>query len=133
LATKSKPARPPLVVKDSGFSTPSLDRALAILKCIGQHTAGLTLSQLATELALSTNFVYRVAQSPVAHNYLVRDADKRFSIGSELLGLCQPASDDVPLCEAALPAMRWPSDQTGDAAHLGNHRNLPTNKRGADP
>ena len=116
-ATKSP--RTALTVKDSGFSTPSLDRALAILRCIGKHPTGLTLSQIAAELALSTNFVYRVTQSLVAHGYLLRDAEKRFSIGSELLGLCQPVSDDVPLTEAALPAMRWLSEQTGEAAHLG--------------
>ncbi|NBV33758.1 MAG: hypothetical protein EBR81_08260 [Proteobacteria bacterium] len=95
-------------VKDSGFSTPSLDRALAILKCLGGHPAGLTLSQIATELGLPVNFVYRVTQSLVAHQYLVRDSQKRFSMGVGLLGLCQPVCDDVPLTEAALPkALFW--------------------------
>ncbi len=93
-------------VKDSGFSTPSLDRALAILKCLGGHPAGLTLSQIAAELGLPVNFVYRVTQSLLGHQYLVRDAQKRFSMGAGLLGLCQPVCDDVPLTEAALPAMR---------------------------
>ncbi|MEI7774055.1 MAG: IclR family transcriptional regulator [Verrucomicrobiota bacterium] len=106
-------------VKDSGFSTPSLDRALAILKCLGGHPAGLTLSQIATELGLPVNFVYRVTQSLVAHQYLVRDSQKRFSMGVGLLGLCQPVCDDVPLTEAALPAMRWLSEQSGESAHLG--------------
>lgn len=106
-------------VKDSGFSTPSLDRALAILKCLGGHPAGLTLSQIAAEMGLSINFVYRVTQSLLAHQYLVRDAQKRISMGAGLLGLCQPVCDDVPLTEAALPAMRWLSDQSGEAAHLG--------------
>ena len=106
-------------VKDSGFSTPSLDRALAILRCVGGQPAGLTLSQIASALGLPVNFVYRVTQSLVAHQYLVRDSQKRFSMGSGLLGLCQPVCDDVPLTEAALPAMRWLSDQSGEAAHLG--------------
>jgi len=106
-------------VKASGFSTPSLDRALAILKCLGGHPAGLTLSQIAVELGLPVNFVYRVTQSLLGHQYLVRDAQKRFSMGAGLLGLCQPVCDDVPLTEAALPAMRWLSDQSGEAAHLG--------------
>jgi DNA-binding IclR family transcriptional regulator len=106
-------------VQDSGFSTPSLDRALAILKCLGRHPAGLSLSEIAAELSLPINFVYRVTQSLVTHQYLVRDADKRFSMGTGLLGLCQPVSDDVPLCEAALPAMRWLSAESGEAAHIG--------------
>ncbi len=114
--TKPKPKAP---VHDSGFSTPSLDRALAVLHCLGVYPQGLTLSEIATELKLSVNFVYRVTQALVAHGYVVRDAEKRFSVGSAMLKLCQPVIDDVPLTEAALPAMRWLSDQTGEAAHLG--------------
>ena len=106
-------------VHDSGFSTPSLDRALAVLRCLGGASAGLTLSEIASKLGLSVNFVYRVTQSLVAHGYVVRDAEKRFSIGAQMLALCQPVVDDVPLAEAALPAMRWLSEQTGEAAHLG--------------
>ena len=114
--TKPKPKAP---VQDSGFSTPSLDRAFAVLQCLGGNPHGLTLSEIAAQLQLSVNFVYRVTQSLVSHGYLVRDAEKRFSIGSAMLKLCQPVIDDVPLTEAALPAMRWLSDQTSEAAHLG--------------
>lgn len=106
-------------VQDSGFSTPSLDRALAVLRCLGGASGGLTLSEIAERLGLSVNFVYRVSQSLVAHGYVVRDAEKRFSIGAQMLSLCQPVVDDVPLAEAALPGMRWLSEQTGEAAHLG--------------
>jgi DNA-binding IclR family transcriptional regulator len=111
--TKSSP------VRDSGFSTPSLDRALAVLRCLGGASVGLTLSEISERLGLSVNFVYRVTQSLVAHGYVVRDAGKRFSIGAQMLELCQPVVDDVPLTETALPAMRWLSEQTGEAAHLG--------------
>lgn len=106
-------------VHDSGFSTPSLDRALAVMQCMGDQSSGLTLSEIAAKVGLSVNFVYRVTQSLVAHGYVVRDANKRFSIGAQMLALCQPVVDDVPLAEAALPAMRWLSEQTGEAAHLG--------------
>ena len=115
--TSRRKARSP--IQDSGFSTPSLDRALAVLRCLGGASGGLTLSEIAERLGLSVNFVYRVTQSLVAHGYVVRDADKRFSIGAQMLSLCQPVVDDVPLTEAALPAMRWLSEQTGEAAHLG--------------
>lgn len=106
-------------VQDSGFSTPSLDRALAVLECLGQHPGGLTVSELAEELGQSVNFVYRVTQSLSAHGYAHRDGEKRFRIGAKMLALCQPVHDDVPLMEAALPAMRWLSEQTGEAAHVG--------------
>jgi DNA-binding IclR family transcriptional regulator len=114
---RSKPRKP--AIKDSGFSTPSLDRALGILECLGRSPQGLSLSQLAEAMGLSVNFVYRVTQSLTAHGYLLRDAEKRFRVGAKLLSLCQPVCEDVPLAEAALPAMRWLSEQTGEAAHLG--------------
>ncbi len=101
-----------IAVRDSGFSTPSLDRALAVLQCVGGWPRGLTLSEVATELGLTVNFVYCVTQSLIPHGYLLRDADKRFSIGAQMRALCQPAVDE-------LPAMRWLSEQTGEAAHLG--------------
>lgn len=106
-------------VADSGFSTPSLDRALAVLECLGNHRAGLTLSEIAKELGLSLNFVYRVTQALTAHGYVHRDADKRFRTGAKLLALCQPVHDDIPLTEAALPALRWLCGQSGEVAHLG--------------
>lgn len=112
-----KSSRPP--IKNSGFSTPSLDRALAVLECLGRYPSGASLSTIATDLGLSTNFVYRVTQALVAHGYALRDADKRFRVGPKLLGLCQPIHDDIPLAEAALPALRWLSEETGEAAHLG--------------
>ena len=117
--TRSPRRKPKAPVQDSGFSTPSLDRALAVLHCLGGHPQGLTLSEIAAELKLSVNFVYRVTLSLVSHGYVVRDAEKRFSVGAAMLKLCQPVVDDVPLAEAALPAMRWLSEQTGEAAHLG--------------
>jgi len=101
------------------FSTPSLDRALAVLECLAARSEGLTQTELASELGLTANFVYRTTQSLVAHGYLHRDADKRFRLSGKLLQLSQPVIDDVPLAEAALPAMRWLSEETGEASHLG--------------
>ena len=116
--SQKKPARRS-AIDDSGFSTPSLDRALAVLECIGQHPQGISLSEMVEKLGVSMNFVYRVAQSLAAHGYAQRDAEKRFRIGAKMLRLCQPVHDDVPLAEAALPALRWLSEETGEAAHLG--------------
>ncbi len=80
---------------------------------------GLTLSEIANRLGLSVNFVSRVTQSLVGHGYVALDPDKRFPIGAQMLAQCQPVVDDVPLAEAALPAMHWLSEQTEEAAHLG--------------
>src|SRR5687768_3417837 len=100
-------SRTKTAIADSGYNTPSLDRALAILECVGQHPKGLTLSEIAEELSLGLNFVYRVTQALAAHGYMHRDAERRFRIGARLLALCQPVHNDVPLTEAAMPALRW--------------------------
>lgn len=106
-------------IHDSGFSTPSLDRALAVLECVAQQPGGLNQSEIAARLDLSKNFVYRAVQALTAHGYLNRDAEKRFTLSGKLITLSAPVVDDVPLTEAALPAMRWLSAETGEAAHLG--------------
>lgn len=107
------------VVRDSGFNTPSLDRALAVLGSLGGKPNGLTISEIADAIGLSVSFVYRVTQSLMAHGYIVRDSEKRFSIGPQVLALCQPVIDSIPLTEAALPAMRWLSNQAEESTHLG--------------
>ncbi len=106
-------------IHDSGYSTPSLDRALAVLECLSGKPEGLTQSEIAADLSLTANFVYRTTQSLAAHGYLIRDTGKRFRLSGKLLQLCQPVLDDVPLTEAALPAMHWLSEETGEASHLG--------------
>lgn len=111
------PSRAPVAKGD--FSTPSLDRALSVLECLASRTGGLTQTELAAELGLTANFVYRTTQSLLARGYLHRDADKRFRLSAKLLRLGQPVLDDVPLAEAALPVMRWLSEETGEASHLG--------------
>jgi len=106
-------------ISDSGYSTPGLDRALAVLECLAKRSGGLTQSEIASELGLTANFVYRTTQALTAHGYLTRDAEKRLRLSGKLLQLSQPVLDDVPLAEAALPAMRWLSGETGEASHLG--------------
>lgn len=90
-----------------------------MLECLASRTGGLTQTELAAELGLTANFVHRTTQSLLAHGYLHRDADKRFRLSAKVLRLGQPVIDDVPLAEAALPAMRWLSAETGEASHLG--------------
>jgi DNA-binding IclR family transcriptional regulator len=104
---------------DSGYSTPGLDRALAVLECLAKRSDGLTQTEVAAELGLTANFVFRTTQALTAHGYLIRDQEKRLRLSGKLLQLSQPVLDDVPLAEAALPAMRWLSEQTGEASHLG--------------
>lgn len=109
----------PSPIRDSGYSTPSLDRALAVLECVARQAGGVNQSEIAAELGLSANFVYRSVQSLTAHGYLNRDAEKRFTLSGKLLALSRPVVDDVSLTEAALPAMRWLTEETGEASHLG--------------
>lgn len=112
-------SRPLSSVRDSGLSTPSLDRALAVLECVAGQPSGLSQSEIAAALGLSANFVHRIVHALTAHGYLRCDGSKRFSLTGKLLAMSRPFVDDIPLTEAALPAMRWLSAETGEAAHLG--------------
>jgi DNA-binding IclR family transcriptional regulator len=63
-------------INDSGYSTPGLDRALAVLECLARRSEGLTQTEIAGELGLTANFVYRTTQALTAHGYLMRDPEK---------------------------------------------------------
>jgi IclR family transcriptional regulator, acetate operon repressor len=106
-------------INDSGYRTPGLDRALAVLECLGKRSEGSTQTEIAGKLGLTANFVCRTTQALTAHGYLTRDPEKRLRLSGKLRQLCQPVLDDVPLAEAALPTMPWLSEETGEAAHLG--------------
>ncbi len=106
-------------VSSSDFSTPSLDRALAVLECLASRSGGLTQTELAAELGLTANFV--LSHDAVAARPRLPSSRRGQAIPAhrEVVAARQPVLDDVPLAEASLPAMRWLSEETGEASHLG--------------
>jgi hypothetical protein len=79
------------------FSTPSLDRALAVLECLAARSEGLTQTELASDLGLTANFVYRTTQSLAGPR--LPPSRRRQAVPPQLGSCCGSASpciDDIP-------------------------------------
>ena len=107
-------------VRDSGCSTPALDRALALLELVSSHPEGVTQSEIRKELGFTANLVFRLTKSLVGHGYLECDEQsRRFILTGKLLALAQPRSEDRSLVQMAQESMRWLRDNTGESVHVG--------------
>ena len=112
------PAR--AAVRDSGFQTPALDRALAVLEFLSAHPEGVTRQEIRTGLGFSNNLVFRLTRALEVHGYIEQEQPgRRYVLTSRLLGLAQPKRDERSLVQLAHEPMRWLRDATGESAHVG--------------
>lgn len=109
-----------LRVRDSGCSTPALDRALALLEFVSARPEGVTQMDIRQGLGFSANLVFRLTRALVVHGYLERqEPGPRFVLTHRLLNLAQPRRDERSLVQLAWEPLRWLRDATGESAHLG--------------
>ncbi|WP_372808232.1 helix-turn-helix domain-containing protein, partial [Pontiella sp.] len=71
--------------KESRYKVPNLERALVIMEHLLNFPQGLSVTELTEQLELSKNSVFRIAMTLLAHGYVVRDEQKRFSLSKKLL------------------------------------------------
>ncbi|HPA20444.1 MAG TPA: IclR family transcriptional regulator [Verrucomicrobiae bacterium] len=95
------------VVSPSSFSVPNLDRALSILELLRTRPEGLTLSEIARELGLPRNSVFRIANTLLMHEYVERDDEtRRLALSQKLFGMAYSSASSATLMESAIGAMR---------------------------
>jgi IclR family acetate operon transcriptional repressor len=115
-------ARPPSEVpaeRDDRTLSPGTDRTLAILELLAGQRSGLSISEIARELQLPVNSVFRITNTLLKRAYLERrEADKRFVLSGRLLELAQPTIGEKSLVSCALEPLRRLRDGTGETAQL---------------
>jgi DNA-binding IclR family transcriptional regulator len=112
-----RPAEEPV---DSGFSAPSVDRALEILERLGESPGGLTLSALSAALGFPKNAVFRIASTLRARGYLARDERTlRFILTEKLIRISQPRIQKKGLIELSVDTMRELRDVTRETVQIG--------------
>lgn len=103
-------AKPRLLDDSRGerYRVPGLERGLMILEYLDQHAAGRTMVQIAKELSLPKNAVFRITVTLAHRGYLERDKEsKRFYLSRRVLALGYGAlGEDVSLVEEAIGEMR---------------------------
>jgi DNA-binding IclR family transcriptional regulator len=93
-----------------------LDKAVVVLAAV--EAAPRSLAELVTATGLSRPTAHRLAVALEAHGLIRRDDDGRFCLGLRLIGLGHAAAEAVPVWAAALPALAWLHEQTGESVQL---------------
>ena len=111
---------------DDASAAPGTERTLAILELLGRHRAGLSLTEIARELDLPVNSVFRITGTLHLRGYLYRrEDDKRFTLTNKLFDLSRPQVREKSLVVCALEALKWLRDETRETAQLlacANHK-----------
>ncbi len=105
---------------------PGTERTLAILELLGRHRAGLSLTEIARELDLPVNSVFRITGTLHSRGYLQRrEDDKRFVLTNKLFDLSRPQVREKSLVVCALESLKWLRDESGETTQLlacANHK-----------
>lgn len=88
-------------------------RALAVLR---DHPSGLGVNAIARELGVHRTVAYRLLTTLRAHQLAARDADGRYSLGIEVLGLAQGVL--AGLRSTAGPALAELAERLGATSYL---------------
>jgi DNA-binding IclR family transcriptional regulator len=116
----------PTILLDDRSAAPGTERTLAILELLGRHRAGLSLTEIARELDLPVNSVFRITGTLHHRGYLQRrEDDKRFVLTNKLFDLSRPQVREKSLVVCALESLKSLRDSTGETVQLltsVNHR-----------
>jgi DNA-binding IclR family transcriptional regulator len=105
------------IVKD--YSVPSLERGMAILELLAQSPQGLGLVEIAAELGLPHNAVFRVGNALVQKGYLVRDKQsKKFVLSRKLLTVGLGAVHERNIVECSFDLLRAMRNELKEATAL---------------
>ena len=106
--------------KKSRYQVPNLERALQVLELLAGNNAGLTSSQIAKNLNLSRNSIFRITTTLYDNGYLFKDEDsKTFHLSQKILTIGYAAVGEETLIEKSLPHMRALRDRYGETVPLG--------------
>ncbi|WP_372845009.1 IclR family transcriptional regulator [Pontiella sp.] len=105
--------------KESRYKVPNLERALVIMEHLLNFPQGLSVTELTEQLELSKNSVFRIAMTLLAHGYVVRDEQKRFSLSKKLLLMGCRSLGEQSFVENALDIMRLCRDEIQESVFIG--------------
>jgi DNA-binding IclR family transcriptional regulator len=95
------------ILGDARYRIPSLERALRVLEHLDRRPGGRTLVDLARDLRLPKNSVFRITTTLLRHGYLDRDPEgKRFALSRKVLALGYGSASGGGLVQRALGPMQ---------------------------
>jgi IclR family acetate operon transcriptional repressor len=126
IVSKFRMIREPSILPTEDTLAPGTERTLAILELLGRHRAGLSLTEIARELDLPVNSVFRITGTLHNRVYLQRrEDDKRFVLTNKLFDLSRPQVREKSLVVCALESLKWLRDESGETTQIlacANHK-----------
>jgi len=115
-----KQASRPAATETSRYRVPGLERGLHILEYLDRHPGGRSMGQIAQDLRLPKNSVFRITLTLIEAGYLARDPDSsRIALSRKLLSLGYGALGEASsLVEQSLGAMRQLRDSVRETVCL---------------
>lgn len=110
----------PLKPTESESQVPALDRALSILELLAKHPEGMRMREIAEQLDLPANSVFRITATLEDRGYLLREGeDMRYQLSRKLLSLGYAAIGEDKLIEHSLDVMQLLRDETQETVLVG--------------
>jgi DNA-binding IclR family transcriptional regulator len=100
------------------YSVPALEKGLDILEALSASPEPLTLSILAGVLKRKNNEIFRMLNLLERRRYVIRDDLGGYRLSLKLFQISHAQCRVRQLVDAATPAMRELSAQTGESCHL---------------
>lgn len=103
---------------DSAYIIPNLDRALRIMEHLSTLQEGGTITEIATQLALPKNSVFRIVRTLAASGYL-DEHGKSWCLSPKILSLGYTAVQNTHLIAACMDGMRALRDEINETIFVG--------------
>jgi DNA-binding IclR family transcriptional regulator len=103
---------------NSAYIIPNLDRALRIMEHLSTRREGSSITEIATQLSLPKNSVFRIVRTLAASGYL-DEHDKSWRLSPKILSLGYTAVQSTNLISACMDEMRMLRDEINETIFVG--------------
>lgn len=100
------------------YHIPNLGKACDVLDLIANTQGGCLLKNIATELSIPRTTALRITETLLDSNYLARNEEGAFTLGTSLVQLGVKALDNLDIRGFARPVLQALSIDTGESSHL---------------
>ena len=104
--------------RERSYIIPNLDRALRVLEHLSTRQEGGSITEIANQLSLPKNSVFRILRTLAASGYL-DERDKRYRLTSKILSMGYSAVKSTHLVEASMNEMRTLRDEIDETVFVG--------------
>ena len=118
MPSRTTTSRASRALRERSYIIPNLDRALRVLEHLSTRQQGGSITEIANQLSLPKNSVFRILRTLAASGYL-DEHDKRYRLTSKILSMGYSAVKRTHLIEACMGEMRTLRDEIDETVFVG--------------